>query len=127
METVRLDDYVPVSLARVHLVELDVEGGEREGVSRGVERLDEIPPNFIGEVLDATTQAWETRLAKLSRCLKAWILLGSTFARMDRLFLTESGNITGNLEAMLRSRRRVRDGSDDEDRSKEELGMPIWP
>jgi hypothetical protein len=58
VETALFDDYdVRLPLARVDLVKLDVEVGEREVLEGASLVLTEFRPTFICEVLDATTQA----------------------------------------------------------------------
>ena len=73
VETVRLDDYVSqFPLARVDLVKLDVEGGEREVLRGASSVLTKFRPILICEVLDATTQPWGYKAREIIRMLQSF-------------------------------------------------------
>jgi FkbM family methyltransferase len=71
VKTVSLDRYVSeLSLNRLDLVKMDVEGGELEAL-RGASRvLAELRPVLICEVLDAATQPWGYPAREIMRALQ---------------------------------------------------------
>jgi FkbM family methyltransferase len=73
VETTRLDDYVArLSLKRVDLVKLDVEGGEREVLEGASLVLTKFRPIFICEVLDAATQVWGYKAREIILMLQSF-------------------------------------------------------
>ena len=77
VKTVALDEYVcELSLKRVDVVKLDVEGGEIEALRGAAQLLTQLRPVVICEILDAATQAWGYQareiVTALSRHDYAW-------------------------------------------------------
>jgi FkbM family methyltransferase len=77
VRTISLDQYIEaISLERVDLVKLDVEGGESDVLRGAASLLNGFRPIFICEVLDAATQPWgyEAReiVSAFSRHDMAW-------------------------------------------------------